>query len=257
MVTGAGSGIGYETALGLAQEGAYVVVAGRRIAPLEAAVAEIVRRGGQARALVVDLTQRAALRDAVTTLASEVGDIDILINNAGATSEVRNVRWIEDADWDATFEINMNAVFTLVQCVLPSMLKRGGGSIITVSSLAATRPNLLGGAPYGAAKAAVRNFMGYLHNTYRNEGIRATTILPGEVDTPIMDTRVRPPTAEERAAMASAVDIASAVVMCCTLSARSVVEELIIAPTRLRDQGPDIEISRWLGAPPGVGPAKV
>lgn len=70
-------------------------------------------------------------------------------------------------------------MFNLTQAVLPDMIAKQDGTIITVSSLAALNPNLLGGAAYGAAKSGVKNFMTFLHNTYRNQGIRATTILPG------------------------------------------------------------------------------
>lgn len=251
LITGGGSGIGRSTALHLAREGARVVIVGRRMAPLAAVVTEIERTGGQAWAKVADLTDRAQLRALVQGVASEIGPIGILVNNAGASSRVRNIRWIEDADWNDTIEVNLNAIYALVQAVLPAMLQAGGGTIITVSSLAAVRPGLLGGAPYGAAKAGVQNLMKYLYATFRNEGIRATTILPGEVNTPIMDTRVRPPSSDDRAAMVDPDDVARAIALCCSLPARATVEELVISPTHARDQGPDTEISRWMGAPEG------
>ena len=252
IVTGGGSGIGRSTALHLAKEGAHVVVMGRRKPALDDVVAEIERAGGRAWARAADLEQREQLEALVRWTEAEVGTVDILVNNAGASSRVRNIRWIEQADWDATIAVNLNAVYVLVQAVLPGMLEAGGGTIVTVSSLAAVQPSLLGGAPYGAAKAAVRNLMDYLHSTFRNDGIRTTTILPGEVNTPIMDTRVRPPSAEERAAMVDPDDVARAVLLACTLPPRTTIEELVISPTVARDQGPDVEISRWLGAPDGT-----
>lgn len=252
LITGAGTGIGRSTALHLAREGAKVVIIGRRLEPLNAVASEIERTGGKVWPRVADLNDRGQLRELVSWIESTLGPVQILVNNAGASSQVRNVRWIEDQDWDDTIEVNLNAVFVLVQAVLPAMLNAGGGSIITVSSLAAVRPGLLGGAPYGAAKAAVQNFMKFLYTTFRNDGIRATTILPGEVNTPIMDTRVRPPSGEERANMVDPDDVARAILLCCTLPARATVEELIISPTYSRDQGPDTEISRWMGAPPDL-----
>ena len=252
LVTGGGSGIGRSTALRLAAEGARVVVTGRRQEPLDEVVAEIAAAGGRAWARRVDLLQRDALRELVRWIEAEVGTVDILVNNAGATSRVRNIRWIEDDEWDSTIEVNLNAVYVLIQAVLPGMFAAGGGTIVTVSSLAALRPGLLGGAPYGAAKAAVRNLMDHLHTTFRNDRIRTTTILPGEVNTPIMDTRVRPPTAQERAAMVDPDDVARAILLVCTLPARTTIEELVISPTLARDQGPDTEISRWMGAPDGT-----
>ena len=252
IVTGGGSGIGRSTALHLAQEGARVVVVGRREVPLQETVSMIEAAGGLGIAKVVDLQHLEELRDIVRTVEAQFGTVNILINNAGVSSRVRNILWIEEDDWESTIAVNLTAVYVLIQAVLPGMLAAGGGSIITVSSLAAVRPGLLGGAPYGAAKAAVRNLMTYMHATFRNNNIRATTILPGEVNTPIMDTRVRPPSAQERAAMVDPDDVARAIVLCCSLPARTTIEELVVSPTFQRDQGPDTEISRWMGAPEGT-----
>jgi NADP-dependent 3-hydroxy acid dehydrogenase YdfG len=250
LVTGGGTGIGRATALRLAGEGARVVVTGRRPEPLEAVAADVRAAGGQAWARSADLGRREDLQALVRWVEREIGGVDILVNNAGASSRVRNILWVEPDDWDATIAVNLNAVYVLVQAVLPGMLAKGGGTVVTVSSLAAVRPGLLGGAPYGAAKAAVSNLMTFLHATFRNQGIRSTTILPGEVNTPIMDTRVRPPTAEERARMVDPDDVARAIALACTLPARTTIEQLVISPTHARDQGPDTETSRWLGAPP-------
>jgi NADP-dependent 3-hydroxy acid dehydrogenase YdfG len=251
LVTGGGSGIGRATALRLAREGARVVVMGRRQGPLEEVAGEIREGGGEAWARSADLADRRQLVDLVRWCETELGRIDILVNNAGASSRVRNILWIDQDDWDATLAVNLDAVYILIQAVLPGMLARGGGTVVTVSSLAAVRPGLLGGAPYGAAKAAVSNLMTFLHATFRNQNIRSTTILPGEVNTPIMDTRVRPPTADERARMVDPDDVARAIVLACTLPERTTIEQLVISPTFARDQGPDSEISRWMGAPDG------
>ena len=252
LVTGGGSGIGRSTALMLAAEGARVVVMGRRKEPLDAVVDEIRAAGGKAWARQADLQNREQLQELVRWTEAEVGAVGILVNNAGLTSRVRNIRWIEPDDWESAVSVNLTAVYVLIQAVLPGMLDAGAGTIVTVSSLAAVRPNLLGGAPYGAAKAAVTNLMGFVHGTFRNNNIRSTTILPGEVDTPIMDTRVRPPSAQERAAMVAPDDVARAILLACTLPQGTTIEQLVISPTRARDQGPDIEISRWLGAPDGT-----
>jgi NADP-dependent 3-hydroxy acid dehydrogenase YdfG len=129
------------------------------------------------------------------------------------------------------------------------MLDRGAGTVITVSSVAAVRPGLLSGPAYGAAKAGVVNFMNYLNASYRNDGIRATAILPGEVDTPILDIRPLPPSAQERATMLLPEDVAAAVLLAASLPQRAVVEELLINPTHQRDLTDDIEAGRWAGAP--------
>jgi NADP-dependent 3-hydroxy acid dehydrogenase YdfG len=132
------------------------------------------------------------------------------------------------------------------------MIERGGGTIITISSLAALRPGLIGGAPYGAAKAAVLNLMGHVHNVLRDKGIRATTIMPAEVDTPILDKRPLPPDTTARATMMHAEDVARAILLCATLPPRTVIETMVMSPTILRDQSVDIKVARDEGAPPGA-----
>ena len=252
LVTGAGTGIGRETAILLAQEGATVVLTGRRIDPLRDGVTLIEKAGGKAVARALDVASRDAIVETVAWAKRHVGPIDILVNNAGSASKVLNARFITETEWNATVNVNLTAVFNLTQAVLEDMIARKEGTVITVSSLAVVNPNLLGGAAYGAAKAGVKNFMTFLHNTYRNQGIRATTILPGETDTPIMDNRARPPLDGERAAMLHPHDGARAVLLCASLQKGAVIPELHICPTFMRDTSADIETARWVGAPEGL-----
>lgn len=249
LVTGAGSGIGRETALLLAQEGATIVLTGRRVQPLDEVARLIKNAGGKAVALSLDIGSRDAIFEAVKWIKSTVSPVDILVNNAGSASKVLNARFISEEEWAATINVNLTAVFNLTQAVLPEMIAKGEGTIITVSSLAVVNPNLLGGAAYGAAKAGVKNFMTFLHNTYRNQGIRATTILPGETNTPIMNNRARPPSEEERAVMMDPHDVARAIVLCASLNKSAVIPELHICPTFMRDTSADIDVARWVGAP--------
>lgn len=249
VITGAGTGMGRSTASLLAAEGATVVLVGRRLPVLEELSAEILSNGGRSHARAADISAKDDVDSLIGWVRETLGPVDILVNNAGSASKVLNVRWISQQEWNQVLDVNLNAVYLLTQAVLPDMLARNTGTIITVSSLAAVNPNLLGGAAYGAAKAAVRNFMTYLHNTFRNDGLRAITILPGETATPILDNRARPPRPEERDAMVQPDDVARAIHLVATLPQRTVVQELIIAPTVQRDTSGDIEISRWTGAP--------
>ncbi|EIC85347.1 SDR family oxidoreductase [Serratia sp. M24T3] len=249
IVTGAGSGIGKCSAELLAARGAKVVLVGRRKAVLDEVAAGIVRQGGQAWSCATHIENKEEVQALVSWVNAELGPVDILVNNAGSASKTLNARWIEEEEWQQVQDVNLKAVFLLTQAVLPDMLASKNGTIITVSSLAALRPNLLGGAAYGAAKAGVRNFMTYLHNTFRNDGIRSTCILPGEVNTPIMDNRANPPSQTIRDNMVQPEDVAEAVLLCAGLPARTVIEELIVAPTVMRDISGDLEVSRWKGAP--------
>jgi NADP-dependent 3-hydroxy acid dehydrogenase YdfG len=252
IVTGGGTGIGRSTALMLAAEGAHVVVSGRRKAPLDTVVAEIKTAGGKASARAGDVSRPEHGRALVEGVVKELGRVDILINNAGHSSKARNVRWVGQEEWEAVINVNLTGVYALIHAALPGMIERGGGTIITVGSVAAMRPGLIGGAPYGAAKAGVLNLMGHVHTVLRDKGIRATTVMPAEVDTPILDNRPLPPDAAARATMMQPEDVAEAILMCVTLPERTVVEEIILSPTRTRDQSRDVEVARNLGAPPGA-----
>jgi NADP-dependent 3-hydroxy acid dehydrogenase YdfG len=249
IVTGGGTGIGRETAIMMAAEGARVVIAGRRREPLDAVVKEIDAAGGVAAARQVDIERGTGARDLAQWTLGAFGRVDVLVNNAGHSSRARSIRWVGRDEWDSVLAVNLTAVYELTQAVLPGMIERGQGTIVTVSSLAALKPGLIGGAPYGAAKAAVQNLMGHIHNTLRNKGIRATTILPAEVDTPILDRRPLVPDAVARSTMMQAEDVARAILLCVTLPPRTVVEEMVMSPTILRDQSRDIEVAARLGEP--------
>ena len=256
VVTGGGSGIGRATAVMLAAEGARVVVAGRRMAPLEAVAAEIERAGGKAAARRADLSKAAEAVDLARFAQERFGRVDILVNNAGHSSRVRHIRWVGLEQWEQVMGVNLTGVFALTQAVLPGMIQRGAGTIVTVSSVAALRPGLIGGAPYGAAKAAVRNLMGHVHATLRDKGIRATTIMPAEVDTPILDNRPLVPGARARATMMQPEDVAQAVLLCVTLPQRTVIEEMVMSPTIARDMSADISAASRLGEPGWEGEAQ-
>lgn len=247
--------MGRVTARLLAGSGAAVVIVGRRTEPLNTLRAEIEEAGGIAVVEVSDVTLPGEAEALIARIEANVGSVDLLVNNAGSSSNVLNPQWMPEEEWRAVIDVNLTAVFLLTKAVLSGMIERGGGTIITVSSLAAVTPNLLGGAAYGAAKAGVRNFMSFLHTTFRGDGIRAITVLPGEADTPILDGRARPPAPEERANMVQPIDVARAVHLAATLPQRTVLQEVIVAPTRQRDTSGDLAISRWLGAPQTVASA--
>src|SRR5215468_1209834 len=249
IVTGGGSGIGRETAKMLAAEGAHVVVSGRRQGPLDDAVAEIMRAGGKAVARRADMENETDPAVLGEWTIKTFGRVDILINNAGHSSTIRAILWLRKQDWDSVLAANLTGVYLITQAVLPSMIERGGGTIITVSSVAGIRPGLMGGVPYSAAKAAVRNLMGHNHSEHRDKGIRVTTILPAEVDTPILDRRPLPPDARARSTMMQPEDVACAIMLCVTLPPRTVIEEIVMVPTVQRDVSEDIRVASMAGAP--------
>jgi NADP-dependent 3-hydroxy acid dehydrogenase YdfG len=249
LVTGAGSGIGKAIALALAEEGATLALAGRREAPLAEAKAEIEAMGGKAAVFPLDVVKHEDAAKTIAKIKSELGLVDILVNNAGHSSRVRNIQFMSEAEWRAIVDLNLTAVFSLTQAALPDMLAKKAGTIVTIASYSGLNGTLLGGAAYGAAKAGVINLMGFVHNTFRNQGIRATAVVPGEADTPIMERRPRKPSEQERATMLAPEDVAQAVRLCATLPPRATIPELRILPTYQRDLSGDLEAARWIGAP--------
>lgn len=243
IVTGAGTGIGEKTAEILAAEGASIVLVGRRLEPLMEVARRISQAGGTAQAHSADLTVGDQAAAVAQFALDTFGRIDVLVNNAGFSSRVRSVRYVQPDEWDAVFKVNMEGVYRLTQAVLPGMIERGDGTIITTSSMAALRPGILGGAPYSAAKAAVRAFSHHLNSELRDQGIRATVIVPGEVDTPILMGRPSVPDAAARQTMMQAEDVARCIHLAATLPQRTVIEELIVMPAILRDMSAEMQVA--------------
>lgn len=154
IVTSGGKGIGRAIALGLAQAGAKVVVASRTQAELEAVAEEIKQGGGQALAVVTDVTVSEQIENLVETTMTQFGCIDILVNNA-ARSFLRPLLELREDGWDKVFDTNCKAVFLLSYAVARQMIEQGGGRIINITTVGAERGERNLGA-YVASKAALK-----------------------------------------------------------------------------------------------------
>ena len=178
LVTGATSGIGRAVALQLARDGAEVLVHGRDAARGAQTVKEITDAGGQASFVAADLGNAAD----VQRLANDVGDVDILINNAGISVFGPTAEFDVSA-FDKMFASNVRAPFILVAALAPGMASRGRGSIVSLSSMAGG-VGLVGGAAYGATKASVEAMTRAWAAEYSGSGVRVNAIAPGPVYTP-------------------------------------------------------------------------
>jgi NAD(P)-dependent dehydrogenase (short-subunit alcohol dehydrogenase family) len=178
LVTGATSGIGRAVALQLARDGAEVLVHGRNAARGAETVQEIEAAGGKASFLAADLADAAD----VQWLAGEVGDVDILINNAGISLFAPTSEFDLSA-FDKMFASNVRAPFALVAAIAPGMAERGHGSIVSLSSMAGG-VGLVGGAAYGATKASLEAMTRAWAAEYSASGVRVNAIAPGPVYTP-------------------------------------------------------------------------
>ncbi len=240
IITGAGTGIGRSAALMFAEAGSDLVLAGRRQAPLDE-VAELARKHGvEVEVRSTDLEDGDAAAALGKWSLERFGKVNILVNNAGHSSRVRSIRYVGPEEWDSVFKVNVEGVYRLTQSVLGNMIERGEGTVITVSSMAALTPGLMGGAPYSAAKAASLNMIRGMNTELTKYGVRACAIMPGEVDTPILENRPRPPDADDRSTMMQADDIAQAVFLCAAMPQRTIVEQVVMMPTTRRDVGRDM-----------------
>ena len=244
-ITGGGSGIGLAGALELAKAGAHVVISGRTARTNEQALAEIQRRGS-AEAMLLDVSDKKAVTATAAAIERRHGRIDILVNSAGTniSGGKRNLATMTLDGWDEVVAANLSGLFYCCHAVLPGMRARRDGVIINVSSWAGRYASQLTGPAYNATKRAVIAISESINIEECRNGIRATSILPGEVATPILEKRPVPPTPEERARMAQPEDLGAAILFVASLPARTCVNELIISPTWNRFYTGGLETSK-------------
>ena len=230
IITGGGSGVGAAVARRMAEEGAQVVIGGRRAEQLQAAAAAI-DAPRPVRWAALDVSDREQVRVFVEGVARDAGAVDILVNNAGVNIPNRRLAQLAPEDWDTLVDINATGAFNMIQAVLPLMRSHRSGLIVSISSTSGVRPSALGGAAYSAAKHALAALTRVVGLEEAANGIRATVISPGEIDTPLLARRPTPVTEEHRARILQPEDIAAAVLFVAGLPPRACVPELIITPT--------------------------
>ncbi len=200
-VTGAGSGIGEAAALALAEEGAILVVTGRRKEPLESLAARIQANGGTAAVEAADLTDASAIDGVVKRIVEKFGRIDLLVNNAGVNIQERSWSKLSASGIDTLVQGNLASAFNCARAVLPIMRAQGGGQMIHTSSMSGRNIGPMAGPGYIAAKHAVVAMSHSINVEECINNIRSTAFCPGEVNTPILKNRPNPLSNEDLARM--------------------------------------------------------
>lgn len=189
IVTGASQGIGRAIALTLAQEGADLLLAARRLPGLESVAGEVAALGRRAEVVQADVATPEGAAAVVAATIERFGRVDILVNNAGKGAPKAMLE-LTDADWHASFELNLMSAVRLSLACVPHMKQQGWGRIINVSSRVGREPDPYFG-PYSAAKAALINFSKNLANAFSKHGVLTNCVVPGLIRSEAIDEAAR------------------------------------------------------------------
>lgn len=186
IITGAAQGIGFATARKFLDEGAIVAVADVRADAVQAAVRALKRNGEIVDGFAVDVTQRAQIERMVEAVKGRYGRIDVLVNNAGVTSDAR-LQKMTDAQFDRVIEVNLKGVYNCAKAVVDTMIEQGGGVILNASSVVGIYGNY-GQTNYAASKFGVIGFVKTWAREVGPKGVRCNAVAPGFIRTSILDT---------------------------------------------------------------------
>jgi NAD(P)-dependent dehydrogenase (short-subunit alcohol dehydrogenase family) len=190
VITGGDSGIGRAVAIAFAREGADVLISYLNEHDDAKDTARYVEEAGRRCVLVAgDLADRAHAKTIIPKAVQEFGRVDVLVNNAAFQMSHETLDEVSDEEWDHTLAVNLSAMFTLCKDVIPHMPE--GGSIINSSSVNSDMPSPQL-APYAMTKAAIANFTASLAQMYADKGIRANSVAPGPIWTPLIPATMPP-----------------------------------------------------------------
>jgi len=225
LVTGGSRGIGLAIAQQLAILGASISICGRDRTALEGSARVLAKLGVPVHSQIADATNPVEIADLVTKTAAALGPLTILVNNAGI-GLFGPAHEKSEADWDRVLDTNLKSVFLVSRAVAPSMIRRGSGDIINISSLAG-KNTFAGGGIYCASKWGVVGLSGCMAEDLREHGIRVSVICPGSVATEFSSRGAKDPSKVLRPE-----DVAHAVKAIVTQRSGSFLSEIHLRPLR-------------------------
>ena len=184
VITGGNAGIGEAIAKRFAEEGAAVVITGRRQQELDRVSSVIRSNKGKVLGVAGSVTDEVHVQEVVRRTLDSFGRIDVLVNNAGIGDFGKRLHETDNATWAKILDINVTGVFRMMRSVIPHMQQQGRGSIINISSVASL-VGLTGLAAYTASKGALDALTRAVAVEYAKEGIRCNVVNPGLIDTPM------------------------------------------------------------------------
>jgi NADP-dependent 3-hydroxy acid dehydrogenase YdfG len=228
LITGAGSGIGKAIALAFAASGVHLVLVGRTLGKLEAVATAAQAFGVKTECHGIDLADLSTLKEKIQAIAQGLPHLDIVINNAGM-GHTGNLIDTPLADWQRVMDLNLTAVFLVIQGVLPTLRSQAQPSTILNLSSIAGHQVFPGWGPYCVSKFGLMALTKTLAQEERSNGIRAMTVSPGSVNTPLWDTDTVAADFD-RSAMLTPEMVAESVVHAALMPAQAAIEDLILLP---------------------------
>jgi NAD(P)-dependent dehydrogenase (short-subunit alcohol dehydrogenase family) len=229
VVTGARSGVGRAVVDRFAAEGWQVGLVARGAEALAESVSRTGASAARCQAFPCDVSDAEAVAVMAAAVLARFGQVDVLVNAAGTNVPRRALSVLSRDDWHAVLATNLHGAFYCAQAFLPGMRSRGAGTIVNINSDVGRRARDLAGAAYVSSKFGLAGLAQQINAEESAHGIRACSIFPRDINTPLLDRRPQPPPAEVRARMMQPEDIAAAVWLAATLPPRAIVEEIVMS----------------------------
>jgi len=230
VVTGAGSGVGRAVALRFAAEGWQVALVGRRAETLaETAALAGSKAEGRVGVFPCDVSAPEGVAEMGAAVLERFGAVDVLVNAAGINVPRRSFETLSVDDWHRVLATNLYGAYYCVQAFLPGMRQRQTGTIININSDVGKAARDLAGAAYVSSKFGLMGLTQQINAEERARGVRACSICPRDINTPLLDKRPQPPSPQMRARMLQPEDLAACVWLVATLPARVVLDEISLS----------------------------
>jgi NAD(P)-dependent dehydrogenase (short-subunit alcohol dehydrogenase family) len=230
VVTGAGSGVGQAVAIRFAGEGWNVALVGRRPAPLaETARLAGPKADGRIDAFTCDVSNPEDAAAMGAAVLARFGEVDVLVNAAGINVPRRSFETLSIEDWQQVLATNLHGAYYCVRAFLPGMRERRTGTIVNINSDVGKLARDVAGPAYVSSKFGLMGLTQQINVEERGHGVRACSICPRDINTPLLDKRPQPPTAEARARMLQPEDLAACVWLVATLPPRVVLDEISLS----------------------------
>ncbi len=229
VVTGGSSGVGRATALRLVKEGWRAAIVGTRADALNETI-KLSGKPHQMLACPCDIGDAGAVTAMTKRVTEKWGSVELIVAAAGTNTPNRSLENLSLEDYRKVIDANLNGAYFCVQAFLPDMRKNQRGTIVVVNSLAGLKASALSGVSYVMSKFGAAGLVQSINAEENKHGIRATSVFPGDINTPLLDKRPNPPAKELRANMLQPDDVTDCVMLAVNLPERVVVEEIVVRP---------------------------